>query len=302
MLRLVSLSTRRGSSLVELMVALTLTGLVLAAAGSSLLRQQRGFRWIGEVTGAESQMRPLAQTLSAELALLDPSAGDVVAGQASDSTLQLRATVANSLSCDTATSVVTLIPDTDTGVALSGSARAAAAGDTLWFYNDSLGWQPRRITSVSRVSTGCRPPASPIGPTTRLAVDSSIGAPSGTPIRVTRQERYVVYRASDGAWYLGLSDWSAATGRFAPPQPIAGPFVRSIGADARTGFRYFDASGSAMTPDGSNERTIARIRVSSIARAGASGGGGAIARGGAPATDGVRRDSADAALSRAVVP
>ena len=291
-----SSARRRGTSLVELVVALTLTGLVLAAASSSLLRQQRGFRWIGDVTGVESQMRPLAQTLSADLALLDAMADDVVGGQASDSTLQIRATVASSLACDTATSIVTLIPESTTGVAVSGSARAAALGDSLWFLTDSLGWQAKRITSVSRVSAGCSSPAVSAGATTRLVLDAPIDVPGATPIRVTRQERYLLYRASDGAWYFGISDWSAATGRFASPQPVAGPFLRTA-SEARTGFRYLDASGNAITPDGSNERTIARIRVSSVSRAGASGGAGGVAP-----SAGIRRDSADAALARPAAP
>ena len=278
------------------MVALTLTALVLGTAASSLLRQQRSLGWVGAVTGAESQMRPLAQTFAAELALLDPASGDVVAGQASDSTLQLRATVASSLSCDTATTAVTLVPESDTGVAIAGSARVASAGDSLWFLTDSLGWQSRRIVSVARVGAACRAPVAPAGPTIRLALDSAMNAPGATPLRVTRQERYQLYRASDGAWYFGISDWSAATGRFASPQPVAGPFLRTA-SEARTGFRYLDASGNAITPDGSNERTIARIRVSSVSRAGASGGAGGVAP-----SAGIRRDSADAALARPAAP
>jgi hypothetical protein len=293
---------RRGTSLVELVVALSLTGLVLATAGSSLLRQQRGFRWIGDVTGVESQMRPLAQTLSAELALLDPTVGDIAPGQASDSTLQLRATVASSLACDSATSAVTLVPESATGVATSGSARAAAVGDSLWFLSDSLGWQARRITAVSRVTTGCRSPAASNAATIRLTLDAPIDAPAATPIRVTRQERYLVYRASDGAWYFGVSDWSVATGRFASPQPIAGPFLRSTSDGARTGFRYFEASGATITPDGSNERTIARIRVCSASRIGVAGAPGGTSGGAATGSVVVRRDSADAALARSAAP
>ena len=48
--------TRAGMSLVELLVALSLGGIVLAAAASSMLRQQRGVRWIEGLTrrGARS--------------------------------------------------------------------------------------------------------------------------------------------------------------------------------------------------------------------------------------------------------
>jgi hypothetical protein len=280
---------RRGTSLAELVIALALTGLVLAAASGSLLRQQRGFRWIGELVGAESQLRPLAQLLPAELALLDPAAGDLAAGQASDSTIQIRAAIANSLSCDSAAGVVTLVPEPTSGVAVGGSSRVPEAGDSLWFLADSLGWQGRRITGVARVTVSCAMPAMPAGPSTRLALGAPMNMPGGTPVRVTRQERYLVYRAGDGAWYLGASDWSPALARFAPPQPIAGPFVRSARGVVTTGFRYFDAAGAPVVPDGVNERTITRMRVRSLASLGARSG---IAR----------VDSVDVALGRSGAP
>ena len=97
----------------------------------------------------------------------------------------------------------------------------------------------------------------------------------------------IVYRASDGWWYLGNRAWSAVSGTFAAPQPIAGPFLRSLGSGVRTGFRYFDSLGAVVVPNGANERSIARVRVSSIALVPSLAG-----------TDSVRRDSADIALAR----
>jgi hypothetical protein len=280
--------SRAGTSLVELIIALALAALVLGAATSSLLHQQRGARWAGALGGAESQMRPLVQLLPAELAPLDAGAGDVVSGAASDSTLQIRAVVASSLACDSAASTLTLLPDAAAGVATGGVARAPIAGDSLWLYpNDSLGWQPRRVMGVTHGITVCGLPASPAGPAYRLALDAPANAPGGTPVRVTRQERYVVYRASDGWWYLGARAWSATTGSFAAPQPIAGPFLRSRASGEITGFRYFDSLGAAVVPNGTNERAIARVRVSSIALVPSLAG-----------TDSIRRDSADVALAR----
>jgi prepilin-type N-terminal cleavage/methylation domain-containing protein len=49
---------RAGMSLAELLVALALGGIVLAVAAGSMLRQQRGARWIEGLTGAELQLRP----------------------------------------------------------------------------------------------------------------------------------------------------------------------------------------------------------------------------------------------------
>jgi hypothetical protein len=280
--------TRRGTSLVELVIALALAGLVLGTAAASLLRQQRSARWVGALGGSESQMRPLAQLLPAELAPLDAAAGDVAAGEASDSTLQLRAVVASSLACDSAAAVVVLVPDAAPGVAIAGVARAPVAGDSVWLHpSDSVGWLSRRVVGVTRASTGCSAPPALAGGAYRLALDAPADVPGGTPLRVTRQERYAVYKAGDGRWYLGIRAWSASTGSFAAPQPLAGPFVRSVPGGGITGFRYFDSAGAPLVPDGSNERAIARVRVSSIALVPSVSG-----------TDSLRRDSADVALVR----
>jgi len=280
--------SRAGTSLVELIIALALGALVLGTAASSLLHQQRGARWAVASSGAEAQMRPLAQLLPGELASLDADAGDIGSGTASDSTLQLRAVVASSLSCDSAALVVTLVPDLPAGTPAGGVARPPVAGDSLWFYpNDSLGWQARHVVRVSRASVGCSLPASPASATYRLTLSAPASVPGATPLRVTRQERYVVYRASDGWWYLGARTWSSATSTFAAPQPIAGPFVRALPAGAITGFRYFDSLGAALVPNGANERAVARVRVSSIALVPSLAG-----------SDSVRRDSADVSLER----
>lgn len=283
---------RTGTSLAELLVALALAGVVLAAAASTTLRQQRGTRWVGALTGAESQVRPVTRLLPDELATLDAGAGDVVAGQASDSSLQLRVVVASSLACDSATTVATFVPDVPVGVPLGGVARAPAVGDSLWSYGgDSVGWRGRAVMSASRATTACLAPLVPSGVTHRLTLDASIDAEGGTPLRLTRQERWVVYRAGDGRWSFGIRDWSASSGRFLPPQPVAGPFLRVLPSGERTGFRYFDIGGAEIVPDGVNERAIARVRVTALAGVAAMSG-----------TDSVRRDSADAVLARRDAP
>ena len=123
--------------------------------------------------------------------------------------------------------------------------------------------------------------------TYRLSLNTPLAFPGGTPVRVTRQERYVVYRASNGLWYLGLRDWNQSLARFAAPQPVAGPFIRALPNGGLTGFRYFDSIGAAVTPNGTNESSVARLRVSTLSSVAASG-----------VADTVRRDSADIALLR----
>jgi len=109
----------------------------------------------------------------------------------------------------------------------------------------------------------------------------------GTPLRVTRHERWLFYRASDGRWYLGFRDWNAASARFNTSQPIAGPFVRALRSGQRSGFRFYDSLGNALVPDGTNEGGIARVRVTALSSVSAYG-----------VADTIRRDSADAVLAR----
>jgi len=282
--------TRPGTSLAELLVALALGGIVLTIAAGSMLRQQRGARWIEGLSGAELQLRPVMRFLTDELSDLDASAGDVAPGQASDSSLQLRTVVATSLTCDS-TAAVTLLPEGAAVPALGSSARPPADGDSVWLYLGAVyGWSVRRVAGVSRVTTACAVPTSARGPAFRLLLDAPADVPAGTPVRVTRWERWAVYRAGDGRWYAGIRDFSPTTSRFLAAQPVAGPFLRTTRGGLRTGFRYFDAAGTALVPDGTNERSIARVRITALS----------VVR--TAATDSVRQDSADAVLSRPGAP
>jgi hypothetical protein len=278
--------TRAGASLVELLVAMGLAAVLLAAATRSMLRQQRAAHWVGTFGAVEAQASHAVRLLPDELALLDAAAGDVVPGQASDTTLELRAVVGSGVACDSATSAVTLAPDGGTIPPLGGVARTIAAGDSLWFL-DSLGWRGRAITAASRATSACLRPSASSAPTTRLALDAPMDVGGGTPVRVTRHERWLFYRASDGRWYLGFRDWNAAGARFNATQPVAGPFVKALRSGERTGLRYYDASGNAVMPDGTNERGIARVRVTALSAVAAYG-----------VADTIRRDSADAVLAR----
>jgi hypothetical protein len=90
-----------------------------------------------------------------------------------------------------------------------------------------------------------------------------------------------------------VREWSDATGRFASPQPVAGPFLMRAGA-ARTGFRFYDDAGVELGDAGTGVPAdrVARIRISVIA----------AAPGGSGASDGAQLDSLDVALQRAGTP
>jgi hypothetical protein len=145
----------------------------------------------------------------------------------------------------------------------------------------------RRVTNVGTSAHCANSGAQRAG---LLSVAGNDTVPRAAPVRVTRQTRYLVYRAGDGTWQIGMREWSDVLGRFGSSEPVAGPFLR-LAAGARTGFRYFDSDGAALTPDaGIDVARVARIRVT------------VLRSHGFPGASRVEQDSVDIAVQGAHAP
>ena len=278
---------RRGATLVELVVALTLSAVVLGAATSSVLRQHRTTRVVAGEAASTAQLRAATGALSAELSVLSRAAGDIVSGEARDTALQLRALVVAAISCDDAVASATFAPDED-GVPEGLWDAVPRVGDSLWWYagNATAGWHGARIGASDSVSAPCLLTGSPARPARHVAVSGADTIPFGVPLRVTRPARYSFYKSGDGSWQLGLRDWIGGD-HFGAPQPVAGPFLVRSG-DRRSGFRYFGPSGDELPASiaGVEADQVARIRVTVLTADPAAAGG----------TNAVRVDSVDVAL------
>ena len=282
---------RLGVSLVELLVALTLAAIVLGSATSVLLRQQRTAAALGSSVATDAQLRGAAGAIAAELAVLSASAGDLHAGEARDTALQLRSLVTRGVACDDGVGVAIVADDADAPLGtLEGVV--AKAGDTLWWYagDSTRQWRSTRIAASDTVAAPCPLTSAPSRTARRLGLGGNDTVPSGAPIRVTRQVRYAFYRSGDGSWQLGMREWIDAISRFAGPQPVAGPFVMQSG-ESHTGFRYFDAGGTELPigPGGVETARVARLRLVVLVAAGVR----------ALISDSIVRDSVDVALARA---
>ena len=279
----------RGATLAELLVAVTLSGIVLGTATSSVLRQQRTAVVVSASAAAAQQLRAATGALAAELAPLSAGSGDLIAGEASDTTIGLRTLVGSGVSCGDAVAQATFAPADDEPAAAGPSARV---GDSLWWYaGHSPGWSGRPVISSDSVNSPCM--LTGTAAHRRVVVGGGDSIPFGAPLRVTRRARYVFYRSGDGSWQLGLQEWVAETGRLAPPQPIAGPFLSRVGR-ARSGFRYFDRAGREI-PSGElaeGAGRVGRVRVTVLMRARTSGAG----------DSGIVGDSVDVALQPAAAP
>jgi prepilin-type N-terminal cleavage/methylation domain-containing protein len=255
-----SMLNRRAFTLPELIVALVLAAIVLGTATTSMLRQQQVHARLMSVAQTDAQLRASTTVLANQLAWLNASAGDLTPGQAEDTALQFRAPIAASIACNDGVGSTTFLPDSD-GLSFGGLASQPGAGDSLWWRRDSS-WTGERITDATTVKVVCASPVSSSGSAVHVTIAPRDTIPAGTPLRVTRQTRYGIYRSSDGTWQLGFREWSDATQRFAAPQPVAGPLLLSDGT-RRSGFRYFDSAGVELTAaTGPTDVTrISRIRI-----------------------------------------
>jgi hypothetical protein len=282
---------RAGTTLAELLVALTLATIVLGAATSTLLRQQRTAMSLGRAAGGDAQSRAALGAVAVELATLTAGSGDLAPGQASDTAVQLRGVIASGLACGDAVSVATVASDVEgNGSALLGPA--PRVGDSLWWFGGTpAAWRARRIIASDSVSVSCPLTSGPAGPARRIVVAEPDSITYGAPLRVVRPVRYAFYRSGDGSWQLGVREWLESAGRFASPQPIAGPFVMRAGS-ARTGFRYYDTDGAELGSGGAaiESGRVARVRIL------------VLAADGAGADTSARADSLDVALQPAGAP
>ncbi|MDB4879548.1 MAG: hypothetical protein JWL60_994 [Gemmatimonadetes bacterium] len=253
--------TRRGATLAELLVALTLGAIILGVATGSLLRQQRTTLAMTTAARSGTALRLATALFAAQAANHGPD--DLAGAALEDTAFQLRSAVAVGSACESSASPSFAVggPDLSAG----GLASPPRQGDSLWWYRPEVdGWAGRLVTAahVEAGACGAPSPASPLGTSTtvhlRLAGTDTI--PALTPVRLTRQERLVLYRASDGGWHLGLREWNVATQSLGSPQPVAGPFVRG-----QSRFRYFDAGGAELQPPlGASDPPVARVGLTAV--------------------------------------
>jgi prepilin-type N-terminal cleavage/methylation domain-containing protein len=264
---------RGGVTLVELIVALAISGVVLSLITSISVRQQRIYADLADAAALSGQLREAAAILPTDLRGAASSSGDIRSGEARDTAIEFRGTIASAVVCDTTASGVLLAP---AGSGVTGFASfliPIEAGDTAWVYSarEALDeWRPYRVASVASTAHSAATCA-PLGPTltgsersaARIAIELDAGPPPagtvGAPVRFTRVVRYSLYRAADGEWYLGARDWNPAAARFNTIQPVSGPFLSpSLGGLA---FHYLDTLGVSLATPVLDTRAISLVRI-----------------------------------------
>ena len=272
--------SREAFTLVELMIAMVMGGILAAGIVSVLRRQQRFYTTAASLVEQRISLRDATGILPGELRALSPASGDVLAF--SDSSLEIRVTIGTAIACDTLPGGdgLALAPSALQPARLTSFATSPQAGDLALVYdpgpNDRAsddGWISRDVADVTPAASMCVGSpfvalAEALAPPALVRFASGDRVPAsirpGAFVRVLRRVRYRFYRASTGEWYLGYSEW-AGTG-FSVVQPVSGPFASySRRGASGLALRYFDTTGTELV-DPADAWRIARVSV--VARGG----------------------------------
>jgi prepilin-type N-terminal cleavage/methylation domain-containing protein len=264
---------RPGVTLIEVVVAMVVAGVILSVVGAISVHQQRLLAEVADAVAVSGRLREISSILPIDLRAAAAAAGDV--REATDTSIELRATIASAVVCDTSSNVLLLAPSIAGVTTYASVATPIDSGDTAWVFTpgDSIDeWRAAAVAAVRTVTASsgqCSPSSPRLGDSARALprmalrlepAPASARALLGLPVRVTRTLRVSLYRSSDAGWYVGEHDWNAATLRFNTIQPVSGPFL-SAAAGGMT-LTYLDRDGVRLPTPVADTRAIAAIRAS----------------------------------------
>jgi prepilin-type N-terminal cleavage/methylation domain-containing protein len=262
---------RAGVTLVEMLIALTVLGLVGAAVTTTLVKQQRMATRTSTIIDTRNQGRITLATLAAELRGLSSIGGDIDPADMTTTSLRMRAQTGTSVICwiDAGDRRRFRMPPQQTipttNALLTSFVDPFAPptlNDTAWVFDfeapSANPWRAHRLTTmVDTLPTGVRCPTgagtylpgvqdlNTVSLETRVDPALPVGVGVGAAVRFTRKVRYAFYQnGADGLWYLGYQNCNAGA-VCGGIQPVSGPFLPASADPNVTGFRfdYFDANG-----------------------------------------------------------
>ncbi len=276
-------AARRGFTMVELLVALVLLGLVSAALYRVLVNNQRLYMAQTQRIDLSQNIRAAANILPAELREIDASEGDIVS--MTPTRLEIRAMrwlgfacVAPVMGGATTNGLTMVIRGGAPGQPLFFGARGMnIATDTMLIYydgdptsrNDDF-WARGEFTGVAPAALNCPDPIVPPQPgrlvtfnlkLLGLGVNQSGAIPIGAPVRGYEHVIYALYQpAGDTSWYVGFQPASGSM------QPLIGPVLTN-----GLTFQYFNANGAVTAVANQVARVDITVRartVSAVRRGG----------------------------------
>ncbi len=268
-----SARARRGFTMVELLVALVLLGLVSAALYRVLVNNQRLYMAQTQRIDLSQNIRAAANILPSELREIDASEGDIIA--MSPTRLEIRAMRWIGFACvapvlgGALNPVTMVIRGGAPGQPLFFGARGInIATDTMLIYydgdptsrNDDY-WARGTFTGVAPAAVNCPDPTAPPQPgqlvtfnlnLLGLGINAAGAIPVGAPVRGYEHVIYQLYEpAGDTSFYIGFQPAGGTM------QPLVGPVLTN-----GLTFQYYAADGSVTAV----KNQVARVDITVRAR------------------------------------
>jgi type II secretory pathway pseudopilin PulG len=245
---------RGGWTLVEAAVAVVLLAVIIASVGGALVSGQRAARDAGELRVLRAELRDAAAVLGREIR--GTATADTIRF-ASDTAFEFFAPILAAVTCAPSAGARLLLSPLPPRLPAPPATIAPDTGDLVWIFREDSVLPPGHWTRTAidaynpTGSDSCDPDLTAFGSQPRvLAVSPETGAlDAGAPVVIVRRGRYSIYRASDGAWYLGYRRCDAlGPSRCQAVQPVAGPYRARAGGEAGIEFRYVDSTGVDPAP------------------------------------------------------
>ena len=225
-------SSRRGVTLIELLLALVLAALVSAMAVAALAATERNIRRSLVASGDRRSLHEADLILAGELRA---TSGDSLRLRG-DTAVEFLGLVGTSVVCSADDSVIILPPaETSSGIPYSLWRLAPDSGDLVAVFDTSRGgqWRSSPADSVTSRTGGaaCSPSSGLISaadsvallPVSRIRLRRPLGSsPSpGDPVRIVRRARYTLLRGADRQWTLSYRR-CGLNGGCGTSQPVVG--------------------------------------------------------------------------------
>ena len=224
---------RKGTTLLELVVAFGLAALLAALGGAALVATERHVRNAVAGSGDRRTLREAHAVLATELRTAAAEEITVRGDTAAD----FLGVVGLSVVCVSSGSLLVLPGSiSTTGLPFTTWRSTVSAGDLIAAFDTSppAAWRTARVDSASSrtdgagcsSATGFRSPGDSAAhrAVTRLRLDRAFDVGIGAPVRILRAGRFVLHVGSDKSWSLAYRTCDPA-GVCGTAQPVVGPLA-----------------------------------------------------------------------------
>jgi prepilin-type N-terminal cleavage/methylation domain-containing protein len=249
------MTNQRGFTLVEILIALVLLGIVSTALYQLLVANQRLYRAQVESVATNESARATVAIVPGEVRELSAGGGDVIAMNATS--LTYKSMQAVYVQCAPPnTGALEIILDRNT---FFGLRQMSVADDSVFIFaeGDSTtrsddGWLSASVTSMTAgsVCPGSRPSIT-VG-LAGVSASQLDGVQAGAPVRTFRPAQVLLYQDAAGDWWLGGRLHQKSSGAWGATQPVVGPL-----SGTGLALTYADTTGTVTT----DPLAVARVGI-----------------------------------------